>query len=736
MSLHLLESTNLMLYNRVENDRGRRSITTIAMDNWVEADRRVFAQKKDRINRALQGETGLINGVLDENKEEIFYMLLFCLAVPQGRADKAEEAIEVLRQSNYFQSDLTTAAVFSACSGRTRFQTTKSKRLIEAKDNFEEIWAILKNQYKGYIAVQNGSEECKLTALNCIRNVLIKSIKGVGMKLASVSHDTNILIRRDCKSLVATIDTIKCGDEVLSLNRHMQIEFSPVKNVWDHGNRHTLKILCEGYREIEITEDHSVYSLDDEANICEIQGAGIKKGDFLLFVSDFCSNNENCIYFELSNILNLKGSIHIKEENLQEVVYLFKLTNSPYVRKHRRNLPIEMLSQVSPEHIDSLRYRTSRYHKTSLAIDDDMCWIMGVYAAEGTTNRKGRLEFCIGSDEINLKNKIKERFKKCFDYNLTVRKENERNVLRLICDNYFIVQFFRFMFKDKLLSCEISGVKYILDMSPSCISNFILGYWEGDGWHSNDQIFNISSCSRNMIFFLRLCASSVGIDARITLPCKLSNQYNLTANTPMSKLGFNRVTRSHRDSLPVARSLLLIHKLSGLPSKVKHRHTDLYKKIMEAKQGCSKQQVYRILDEIKQASPEIVQNVLYRKVLGLAVSSEVNFVRVTKVCESGVKRVFDIETENHNFVCSDSLLLAHNSHFMRNIGMPGLAILDVHVLKCLHKRGLIDSDKPYLDANIYRQIEYIQREYAQTVGISIEQIDFLMWSEQTGYVFK
>lgn len=112
-------------------------------------------------------------------------MLLFCLAVPQGRADKAEEAIEILRQANYFSKDVSDKDVHAACAGRTRFQSVKAKRLIEAKERFGEIWKILKREYAGYLKSLKGTDACKFVALDCIRNILVKNIKGVGMKLSS-----------------------------------------------------------------------------------------------------------------------------------------------------------------------------------------------------------------------------------------------------------------------------------------------------------------------------------------------------------------------------------------------------------------------------------------------------------------------------------------------------------------------------------------------------------------------
>lgn len=76
------------------------------------------------------------------------------------------------------------------------------------------------------------------------------------------------------------------------------------------------------------------------------------------------------------------------------------------------------------------------------------------------------------------------------------------------------------------------------------------------------------------------------------------------------------------------------------------------------------------------------------------------------------------------------------SHFLRNIGLSGLAILDVHILHCLHQRNLIEQNKKTLTKSAYSDIEETMLAYADRVGITIDQLDLLFWSSRTGFVFK
>jgi len=156
----------------------------LTLDHWVSADMRVFRTKEKYIHGALKGDTGIINGVTDENKEDIFYMLMFCLCVPQSKAIKAEEAIDLLRKEDFYNKTLSLAQVTQILTGRVRFQSTKSKRLIEAKDMFfnSNFWEELQIKYLEFKSAC--CEEVREIILMKARKSLIKIVNGMGMKLS------------------------------------------------------------------------------------------------------------------------------------------------------------------------------------------------------------------------------------------------------------------------------------------------------------------------------------------------------------------------------------------------------------------------------------------------------------------------------------------------------------------------------------------------------------------------
>jgi N-glycosylase/DNA lyase len=76
------------------------------------------------------------------------------------------------------------------------------------------------------------------------------------------------------------------------------------------------------------------------------------------------------------------------------------------------------------------------------------------------------------------------------------------------------------------------------------------------------------------------------------------------------------------------------------------------------------------------------------------------------------------------------------SHFLRNIGYHNLAILDRHILKNLHYHGVIRSLPKSLTPRRYRFIEKKFQQFAAAVGISLDELDLLFWSRETGEILK
>lgn len=76
------------------------------------------------------------------------------------------------------------------------------------------------------------------------------------------------------------------------------------------------------------------------------------------------------------------------------------------------------------------------------------------------------------------------------------------------------------------------------------------------------------------------------------------------------------------------------------------------------------------------------------------------------------------------------------SHFLRNIGLRGYAILDKHILRSLHELGVIASPEPPTSRARYLQTEDALRRFSRDVWIDFDELDLVLWSMKTGEILK
>ena len=76
------------------------------------------------------------------------------------------------------------------------------------------------------------------------------------------------------------------------------------------------------------------------------------------------------------------------------------------------------------------------------------------------------------------------------------------------------------------------------------------------------------------------------------------------------------------------------------------------------------------------------------------------------------------------------------SHFLRNIGFRGYAILDKHILRSLCEFGYLESPKPPSSRKRYLETEKVLMQFAKDLGIDFDELDLILWSRKTGVILK
>ena len=76
------------------------------------------------------------------------------------------------------------------------------------------------------------------------------------------------------------------------------------------------------------------------------------------------------------------------------------------------------------------------------------------------------------------------------------------------------------------------------------------------------------------------------------------------------------------------------------------------------------------------------------------------------------------------------------SHYLRNIGFKGYAILDKHVLNCLAELKIIDDSKPPNTRSRYLMVEEKLKQLTEMTQIDFDELDLVLWSMKTGVILK
>ncbi|MGI8542518.1 MAG: N-glycosylase/DNA lyase [Aridibacter sp.] len=76
------------------------------------------------------------------------------------------------------------------------------------------------------------------------------------------------------------------------------------------------------------------------------------------------------------------------------------------------------------------------------------------------------------------------------------------------------------------------------------------------------------------------------------------------------------------------------------------------------------------------------------------------------------------------------------SHYLRNIGFKGYAILDKHVLRSMAELKIIDDPKPPNNRSRYLTYEQFLKKFAERLKIDFDEMDLVLWSMKTGEILK
>lgn len=145
--------------------------------------------------------------------EEYFYELCYCLLTPQSSARNVSRAVEELQSRDFFNAPFDAAPVLRTPQHYVRFHLTKAKRLLKAREQFNETAAVV----------------LSLDSAVSKRSWLVEHVNGLSLKEASHflrnigERDLAIIDRHILTHLVAC-GVLKKKPASISTKRYLAIE--------------------------------------------------------------------------------------------------------------------------------------------------------------------------------------------------------------------------------------------------------------------------------------------------------------------------------------------------------------------------------------------------------------------------------------------------------------------------------------------------------------------------------
>lgn len=714
--------------------------------------RRLYEEKKTEIKNRLQE----FKQMMSQPDEKIFSELSFCLCTPQSKAKECDKAIKALEKNNLLYNG--NERQIQAFLSNVRFPENKSKFIVNARNLFTVDKQI---SIKDKITSFKNSKEA--------REWLMRNVKGIGYKEASLPYNEKILVIIDNKVKFIEIGEFvnnyhkglyKCKKlQTYAFNpKTLKIEIAPITNVFKHKYKKDLfEVSLKMGKKVRVTGDHSLFTTKN-GEVIATETRSLKKGDFVAVPSFLPTINS------VEKDMNLvKEFIHanIRDAYIrskQYCRYLRRLNiiprrNNQYTQNFRGIIPIKLLKQIPERYYSSKvlkKYNVKIGFKRSpneinsiIKFTDDLFWLLGLMIAEGYFG-KNPIEITLGLEEYERALKCETIIKKIFGNDIGFKLyRTKKHTYTMKIYNLGFFYFIKYILKIEGTAHIKRVPEIVFSASKKQIISFLQGYWEGDGWKKSLSYMSISTVSENLANDLLILFLMVNVTCRHCLKNRTSHTIDLNNVIKPLDIDMNKkVYTSRQDVIPnIGNILHEIHKKFGIKSKINGQHTKLYEKIMQWKTHVDNPSRFKLKEVIEELemygrSPKLNK---IKKIL----NSDIMFLKIKEIKKLDYKEkyVYDIEVdtkENHqNFVGGFGGIFLHNSHFLRNIGLGyDLAILDRHILRSLVEFKVIDEIPKSLTPKKYLEIEQKMKRFADHLNIPLAELDLLLFYRKTGEIFK
>ncbi|KHO53749.1 MAG: hypothetical protein QT09_C0010G0012 [archaeon GW2011_AR18] len=472
--------------------------------------------------------------------------------------------------------------------------------------------------------------------------------------------------------------------EVLSKTKQNKVIWAkPTRLIRHKVNKRIYEIRTRTGRIIKVTEDHSLFSLDENTEVSEIKPTALRKGSFIAVPRKIPFNEKDIFKINLLEYLDKLSSGFIEgeslkvfiKENYQEIKQLsreHKYTRSMVPRWARKGIiPIKILKDLDclnkkiQDCKDLYFKNASNAERIPIIIDlnEDILTSVGIWLADGCYDKRSIIFSTFDIEDRDVVNKVADYF----NFETKIHSDGGSHMINSSS--------LRTIFREVL---ELKGDAYtkkvpnwVFNLSKKQISFVIKGLISGDGHVSKNEI-SISLCSRQLLKDLQTLLLGFELNLRINNKMKEKDKtYHSTISSVKNLIAF-------KENI----GLLQGYKKKDLNILCKristHDTTDIIPLNLEFKRSLKeyikKERIFNGQDYIKRdnnvgreklkslLSQEQIQEFKQIENLKLLAYSDIFWDEVLEIniLELGEINVYDLSIpESESFICNNMIL--HNT---------------------------------------------------------------------------
>lgn len=334
--------------------------------------------------------------------------------------------------------------------------------------------------------------------------------------------------------------------KLLAFDKNNKVNWSSPSSILRHklgSSKKMFKITTQHCRSTEVTEDHSVFVIDQKtADIVPKPVKQITQDDYIVSTNNI-PDNYLIKHIDILKYFKSKNSYisNFSPYNLKSI------QNRDYAwqYKSRNSLPLKYLNDYDLDK-EKLSVGISQSNKipARIAINEELCRLLGYYMAEGSY--QNGLIFSFNKNETDLINDVVEISKSQFNIIPSVAK-SRNNVTNVEIQSKNLEIVFKEVFEIKN-GAQNKRIPWIMfHTNEECVKSFVYGYTRGDGsikiLEDNTNKIDVTSVSKDLLNDFQYLLSKIGISASFYRRNKSSKEKQIkktiTSNNENFTLSFS-----------------------------------------------------------------------------------------------------------------------------------------------------------------------------------------------------